>query len=68
MIIPSSRIGAWTPIAISMLIAMGLSMIVRPVTAELNRTLGTVWPFSLVHCQTKSPGCNAPCPTRLAQR
>ena len=54
----SSRIGAVVNIAISILIAMGLSMIVRPVTAELNQTLGMVWPFSTVHCDSRaSPGC-----------
>ena len=54
----SSRIGGLANIAISVLIAMGLSMIVRPVTATLNETLGTVWPFSTVHCDSRtSPGC-----------
>ncbi len=54
----SGRIGGIANIAVSVLIAMGLSMIVRPVTATLNQTLGTVWPFSTVHCDSRhSPGC-----------
>ena len=54
----SGRIGGIANIAVSILVAMGLSMILRPVTATLNRTVGTVWPFSTVHCDSRhAPGC-----------
>ena len=63
----SGRIGPAVNITVSLLIAMGLSMIVRPVTAELTRTLGTVWPFSTVHCETRAaPGCERATPMRVA--
>ena len=54
----AGRIGAVAKLGVCVLIAVGLSMIVRPLTAGLNRTLGTVWPFSTVHCDSaRSPGC-----------
>ncbi len=52
------RIDVVANIAIGAMVATGLSMIVRPVTAELNNTLGTVWPFSTIHCENHAvPGC-----------
>ena len=45
-------------LAMCIVVASGLSLIVRPVTAELNATLGTVWPFSTIHCDVRTiPGC-----------
>ncbi len=56
----SGRIGSLGNTAACLLVAMGLSMIVRPLTAALNQTVGTVWPFSSVHCvERTSPGCMA---------
>jgi hypothetical protein len=52
------RIDVVANLVIGALVASGLSMIVRPVTAELNNTLGTVWPFSTIHCENRAvPGC-----------
>ena len=57
MILPV-RIDVCANIAVGVVVATGLSMIVRPVTAELNNTLGMVWPFSTIHCDVRSvPGC-----------
>ena len=57
MILPV-RIDVCANIVFGVVVAAGLSMIVRPVTAELNNSLGTVWPFSTVHCDVRStPGC-----------
>ena len=57
--------------AAGLVIAVCLSTILRPATARLNQTLGTVWPFSTVHCANPSaPGCE-PVPgarVRLARR
>jgi hypothetical protein len=52
------RIDVVANIAVGLLVASALSMIVRPVTAELNDILGTVWPFSTIHCENRAvPGC-----------
>jgi hypothetical protein len=52
------RITAVTHIAVELLIASFLAVVVRTTTVELSQTLGTVWPFSLVHCQLPSAlGC-----------
>ena len=52
------RFGPWVSMAAGLLVALCLSTILRPATARLNQTLGMVWPFSTVHCETQSaPGC-----------
>jgi hypothetical protein len=45
------------------IVLMGASL-TRGITAELNSTLGTKWPFSLAHCHVAVlPGCDAPRPS-----
>jgi hypothetical protein len=52
------RITVVTQLAAELLIACFLAMVVRATTVELNQTLGTVWPFSLVHCELRAAlGC-----------
>ncbi len=42
------------------LIVLLAALFIRSVTAGLNRTVGTVWPFSLNHCYgPPSPGCRS---------
>ena len=42
-----------------LLLALALAVLVRSATIELNASLGAVWPFSLVRCDTASaPGCS----------
>ncbi len=52
-------------------IAMAGAPLIRSATAELNRSAGIAWPFSLAHCRAAdTPGCG-PEPvvlTRLATR
>ena len=53
-----TRIGIVANTVFCVLVAMAVSMVARPFTAELNRTVGTVWPFSTVHClHGDEPGC-----------
>ena len=52
------EIGVPGQIALALVAAMGGALLTRSVTAELNQTVGTVWPFSLDHCHVSaSPGC-----------
>ncbi len=46
------------PVALAATVILGGTLLTRSVTTGLNRTLGTVWPFSLAHCYVAaSPGC-----------
>jgi hypothetical protein len=55
-----SRIGIAANIVCCVVLALALSSVMRPFTAELNRTVGRVWPFSTVHCrQAHELGCEA---------
>ena len=55
----AGRIGDVATIGVCVIAALALSIVVRQVTAGLNQTLGTVWPFSTVHCeQPSTPGCS----------
>ena len=59
MRISPDHMGAWINIACSLLVALSLALILRPATAGLTRALGTIWPFSTVHCETRvAPGCD----------
>lgn len=45
-------------LAVAFIVACLLSTVVRTSMIVLSETLGTVWPFSLVHCHAASaPGC-----------
>ena len=47
-------------IALVLAVILGGAVLTRSVTAELNQTVGTVWPFSLAHCHVATtPGCGA---------
>ena len=46
-------------IVVFLLLAMIISPIIRQTTAELNRSLGTTWPFAFAHCRVvTTPGCD----------
>ncbi len=48
----------WAHLVACVLLALILAVVVRSATAELSRSVGSVWPFSAVHCDApKSPGC-----------
>ncbi len=52
------RLNATVRLLVSVGAALVLSTLVRTATADLNRTVGQVWPFSLASCRTASaPGC-----------
>ncbi len=53
------RLG-WDPVqtAFCVLVALTLALVVRPITADLTTSVGTMWPFSLANCSIRStPGC-----------
>ena len=54
-------------IATGLAAAMLVAPIVRHVSAELNQSLGTQFPFSLAHCRTPAmPGCDVAGKLRFA--
>lgn len=55
--------------AAALALALLLSPAVRVVTADLDDTVGRVWPFALTHCHVRtSPGCAAPAARHVAAR
>lgn len=46
------------PLALAVVVALAAAPVVRTVTADLNNTLGRVWPFSMTWCHSlATPGC-----------
>lgn len=44
--------------AVALVIGLAFSPVIRGITAELNTTVGRVWPFVMEHCRAQStPGC-----------
>ena len=44
--------------AVALVIGLAFAPVIRGITADLNASMGRVWPFVMEHCRAQStPGC-----------